>query len=113
MYGLAVDAVALVVVRLGDRGVDRNLVEVGSAEPQQLGVEVRMDSAREKRIVGKIDPRHQVLDAERDLLGLGEEVVGIAVEHHPAHRLTGDKLLRDDLGGIEHVEGERRSPGPP
>ena len=34
----------------------------------------------------EVDPGHDVLRAERDLLGLGEEVVDAAVEHQPADR---------------------------
>ena len=48
----------------------------------------------------------EVLDPEGDLLGLGEEVVGVPVQHHAAHRGDGDQLLRHDLGRIEHVEAE-------
>ena len=40
----------------------------------------------EQRIVGEVDARHDVRRAERDLLGLGEEVVRVAVEHQPADR---------------------------
>ena len=43
---LAVHAVALVVVHLRDRRVDRDLVEVGAAEPRDLRVDVGMDAAR-------------------------------------------------------------------
>ena len=49
-------------------------------------------------------PGHDVRDAERHLLGLGEEVVGIAVQHHPADRDDRHELLGHDLGGVEHVE---------
>jgi len=43
---------------------------------------------------------------KRRLLGLGEEVVDVAVEHHPADHLERDDLLGDQLGRIEHVEVE-------
>jgi hypothetical protein len=84
-----VHAVALVVVHLRDRRVDRDLVEVRPAEARDLRVHVRVDAAGEQRIVGEVDAGHDVRRAEGDLLGLGEEVVGIAVEHHAAHRRTG------------------------
>ena len=73
--GLAMHAVALVVVHLRDGRVDRDLVEVRAAEPRDLRVDVRMDAAGEQRIVGEVDAGHDVRGAERDLLGLGEEVV--------------------------------------
>ena len=79
-------AVALVVVHLRDRRIDRDLVEVRAAQPRDLRVDVRVDAAGEQRIVAEIDARHDVRGAERDLLGLGEEVVGIAIEHHPPDR---------------------------
>ena len=52
-------------------------------------------------------PGHDVRGAERDLLGLGEEVVGIAVQHQLADRHDRHQLLGHDLGRVEHVEGER------
>ena len=52
-------------------------------------------------------PGHDVRGAERDLLGLGEEVVGIAVEHHAPDRRQRHELLGHDLRRIEHVEAER------
>ena len=51
-------------------------------------------------------PGHDVRRAEGDLLGLREEIVRIAVEHHPADRRQRHQLLRDDLGRVEHVEAE-------
>jgi hypothetical protein len=47
-----------------------------------------------------------VRGAERHLLGLGEEVVGIAVEHHAADRAQRHQLLGHDLRGVEDVEAE-------
>ena len=44
--------------------------------------------------------------AERDLLGLGEEVVGIAVQDHPSDGRERHELLGHDFRGIEHVEAE-------
>jgi hypothetical protein len=43
----------------------------------------------QQRIVAEVDARHHVRRAERDLLGLGEEVVRVAVEHQAADRRTG------------------------
>ncbi len=104
--GLAMHAIALVVVHLRDRRVDGDLVEVRPAEPRDLRIHIRVDAAREQRIVGEIEPGHDVRGAERHLLGLGEEVVGIAIEHHAADGPHRHQLLGHDLGGIEHVEAE-------
>ena len=51
-------------------------------------------------------PGRNILGHERDLFGLGEEIVGHAVEHQPANRDRRQNLLRNDLGRIEHVEVE-------
>ncbi|MNO73044.1 hypothetical protein D3C76_640030 [compost metagenome] len=45
-------------------------------------------------------------DMEGHLLGLGEEVVRVAVEHHLAHHLDGHQLFRNQLGGVEQIEIE-------
>lgn len=42
--------------------------------------------------------------AEGELLVLGEEVVGVLVQHHAAHRLQGEQLLGPDLGHVQGVE---------
>ena len=57
------------------RGIDRDVGEVRAAEPLQLGVEVGEVPPLQQRVVGEVDARHDVLGAEGDLLGLGEEVV--------------------------------------
>ena len=54
----------------------------------------------------EVDARHDVRRAERDLLGLGEEVVRIAIQHHAADRLHRHQFLGHDLGRVEHVEAE-------
>src|SRR4030095_16740566 len=86
--------------------VDRNVREVGAAETFELGIEVGEVTSLKQRIVSKIDSGHNVLRAERDLLGLGKEIVHTAIEDEPADATDGDILLRDDLGGIEHIEVE-------
>ena len=60
----------------------------------------------QQRIVAEVDAGHDVRGAERDLLGLGEEVVGVAVEHHLADRRQRHELLGHELGRVEHVEAE-------
>ena len=72
--GGLVHAVAQHVVDRRVRAVDRQLVEVRSAEPRQLGVDVGEEPHLEQRVVGDVDAGHEVADVEGDLLGLGEEV---------------------------------------
>ena len=79
-------AVLLEMVERAFRRVDRDVGEVGAAEPLQLRVEVGEVAALQQRIVGEVDARRHVLRHERDLLGLGEEIVGHAVEHQAADR---------------------------
>ena len=106
MNRLAVHAIALVVVDLGDRRVDRDLVKVRTTQPRDLGIDVGVNAAGQQRIVREVDAWNHVRDAERHLLGLGEEVVRIAVEDEPADRDDGHQLLGHDLGRVEHVERE-------
>lgn len=88
------------------RRIDRQMSEVRPAQTLQLRVEIEKVAALEQRIVGKIDARRHVLGHERNLLGLGEEIVGHTVEHQPADRLRFQDFFGNDLGGIEHVEIE-------
>jgi hypothetical protein len=97
-------AIALVVVDLRDRCVDRDLVEVGPTEARYLRVDVGVNTAREQRIVAEVDTGDDVRGAERDLLRLGEEVVRISIEHHSTDRRERNQLLRNDLGRVEHIE---------
>jgi hypothetical protein len=60
----------------------------------------------QERVVAEVDARDDVAGVERDLLSLGEEAGGVAVEGHLADTPDRDELLRDELGGIEDVEVE-------
>ena len=99
-------AVALVVVDRRERAVDRELGEVRAADAAELGVDVGEQAALQQRIVGEVDAGHDVAGMERDLLGLGEEVVGVAVERQLADAAHRNQLLGDELGGVEQVEAE-------
>ena len=94
---LPMHPVALVVVDLRDRRVDGDFVEVRSAQPGDLRVDVGMDPAREQRIIGEVDARHDVRDAERHLLGFGEKVVGVAIQDQPADWDDRNELFGDDV----------------
>ena len=72
-----------------DRGVDRDLVEIRPAQPRELRVHVRMDAPGSSGSLREVDAGNDVRGAERDLLGLGEEIVRIAVQHHAADGRTG------------------------
>ena len=60
----------------------------------------------QQRVVAEVDAGHDVRGAEGDLLGLGEEVVRVAVQHHAADRRHRHQFLGDQLGRVEHVEAE-------
>ena len=64
------------------RGVDWDLVEIGRAEPRFLRVEVGEQAALKQGVVGEINPRDDVGGEKRNLLGLGEEIVDVAVSYH-------------------------------
>ena len=82
------------------------LREVRAAQPLELRVEIGKVAPLQQRVVGEVDAGDDVLGAERDLLGLGEEVVDAAVEHQPAHAADRDLFFGDELGRVEHVERE-------
>ena len=105
--GLAHEPVALIVVERRHRSIDRDLVEVGPAEAQELGVGVGEQAPLQQRIIGEVDAGNHVTGMERHLLGLREEAVRVPVERQPAHPLHRDELLRHELGRVEQVEVER------
>src|SRR4030095_12887837 len=53
-----------------------------------------------------VDARDDMGCTEGDLFRVGEEVVGIAIQHESSDGLYRDELLRDELGRVQHVEGE-------
>jgi hypothetical protein len=106
---LAVEAVTLVVVDLGDGAVDGDFVEVGAAQADQLGVEVGEETALQQGVVGEVDARYHVPRMEGHLLGLGEEVVRVAVEHHLADAAHRDQLFGDDLGRSSRSKSKANS----
>ena len=87
--------------------IDRDLMEVDGAEARQLGVLIGEEPALKQRILGDVDARRHVGRQEGDLLGLGEEVVRIAVQHHAADHADRHELLGDHLGRVEDVERQR------
>ncbi len=99
-------AVALQVVKRTLGLIDRDLVEVRPAQPLQLGVLVGEQPPLQQRVIGEVDAGDHVRGAEGHLLGFGEEVVRVAVEHHPPDHPQRDQLLRHQLGGVQHVEIE-------
>src|SRR5437762_427267 len=88
------------------RRVDRNVGEVRTPEAFELRIEVREVASLEQGIVRKVDPRHDIQRAEGDLLSFGKEIVDTAIKYESPDTPNGDLLLRDNLGGIEHIEGE-------
>ena len=55
--------------------IDRDMGEVRTAQPLDLGVEIGKVAPLQQRIVREIDARRHILGAESNLLGLGEEIV--------------------------------------
>ena len=97
----------LLKVREGAAGrVNRQMREVGRTQAFQLGVEIGEIAALKQRIVGEVDAGDDILRAEGDLFGRGEEIVHQPVEDQAADDPHRHQLLRDDLGRVEHVEVE-------
>ena len=72
------------------------LREVGP-DAFDLCVDIGKQPALQERVIGEIDPGDDMAGVEGDLLGLGEEVVGIAIEDDLADRLHGDEFFGNDL----------------
>ncbi len=100
------NTVTLVVVYGCQRGIDRQLVEISAPETRYLRVDIGMVAAGQQRIVAEIDSRDHVCGAERNLLGLREEIVRISIENHSADRGDRHHLFRNQLGRIQDVEAE-------
>ncbi len=81
-------------------------MEVRSAETADLRIGIREQTALEQRIVGEIQPRHNMARVERSLLILREEVIRVAIKHHFAHQLNRHQLFGNKLGRVEQVEVE-------
>ena len=99
-------AVLLEMVERTSGRIDRQMSEVRTAKPLQLGVEVREIPSLQQRIVAEVDARNDIAGVERHLLGLGEEIVDAAVQHEPPDDSNRDLLLGNDLGRVEHIEVE-------
>jgi hypothetical protein len=98
-----VHAVAQHVVDRRVRPVDRELGEVGSAQAGQLRVQVGEQPGLQ-RVIGDLDPRHEVAEVEGDLLGFREVVRRVAVQRELADQLNGDELFGNEFRGIEQVD---------
>lgn len=85
--GLAHVAITLVVVDLDHRPVDGDLGKIRATQADQLRIQVGEEATLQERVIGEVDTRHHMAGMERNLFGLGKEVVGVAVEHHLADAL--------------------------
>src|ERR1051326_5383680 len=88
------------------RCVDRKIRKIRTAQPLELRIEVREIAPLQQRIVREVDSRDDVLGAERNLLGLGKEIIDDAVEHEPSHAPHWHLFLGNNFGRVEDVEGE-------
>ncbi len=57
-------------------------------------------------VFGGVDSGRHIRGQERDLLGLGEEILGIPVQDEATHDIDWDQFLRDEFRCVEDVEGE-------
>ena len=103
---LTVHPVALEVVVRAGWAVDRNFVEVRPAKTADLRIGIGEQASLQERIVGEVQPRHDMPRVERGLLVFGKEVIRVAVEHHFTHQLHRHQLFRDQLRRVQKVEIE-------
>jgi hypothetical protein len=80
--------------------------EIRTAPALQLRIEIGEVAALQQRVVGEVDARRHVLGHERNLLGLGKEIIDDAVEHEPSDAAHRHLFLGNDFGRVEDVEGE-------
>ena len=110
---LAMDAVALVVVRLRERRVDRDLVEVGPAQPRAAACRSTSGCARRAagrsrsrcRAPGSGRRRRPARSRRRSCRGCGRAPCGPT-------GVTGTSSSGTILVGVEHVEAELAPPAP-
>ena len=81
-------------------------MEIRAAQACDLCIDIGMNATVQQRVIAEVDSRHDVGGAKGDLLRFGEEIVGIAVEHHPPNRFHGNQFFRNELGGIQDIEAE-------
>ena len=103
---LTVHPVALEIVVWAGWAVNRNFVEVRPAQTADLRIGIREQTSLQERIVGEVQPRHDMPRVERGLFVFGKEIIRVAVEHHFTHQLNRHQLFRDQLRRVKQVEIE-------
>ena len=100
-------AVALEVHDRALGRVDRDLLEVGTAETGDLGVEIGEDAALQQRIVGEVDAGHDVAWRRRRPVRFRRRSCR-RCDRAPCVPTTrsGQDFFRDELGRVENVEVE-------
>ena len=101
---LTVHAIALEVVVRAGRAINRDLVEVRSAQSADLRIGIGEQTPLQQRIVSEVQPRYDVARMESSLFVFGEEVIRVAVEDHFADALHRHQLFRNQLGRIQQVK---------
>ena len=102
--GRLVHTVAEHVIDRAVGTVDGQLREIRSSETGQLCVEIGKEAGLHERIIGDLDPWHEIAGVESDLLGFREIVGWISVEGHFADELYGRQLFGHQLRGIEQID---------
>ena len=100
-------SVLLKVVKRALGRIDRNVSKVRAAQPLELSIEIRKVAALQQRIIAEIDARHNIVRAECNLFGLGEEIVNAAVEHQTADLANWHFFLGNDLRRVQNASALR------
>ena len=87
-----------------DLGPIHRQLQVVGPDPVAVGVGVGEEPAQQHLVGAGADPGHHVGGLEGGLLDLGEVVVGVAVQHHPADLAQRVVGMGPDLGHVEGVE---------
>ncbi len=61
----------------------------------------------QQRVIRDVDAGRNVGRQIRDLLGFGEEIVRIPIQHHAADNAERHELFGNELGRVEDVERQR------
>ncbi|MNJ65354.1 hypothetical protein D3C77_613630 [compost metagenome] len=99
-------AVPLIVVERAHRPVNRQLMKIRSPKPDQLRIRIGEQAALQQRIIGEINPWHDMPWMEGHLLRLRKYVVHVTVQRHFSDQLYGNVLFRPQLGRVEDIEVE-------
>src|SRR5580700_10800481 len=79
-------------------------MKIWRAQSAELSIEVRKQSSLEQRVFAEINAWNDMTGTESNLLGFGEEIVRIPIQHHPANHLYGHHFFWNELRCVKNIE---------